>query len=164
MLAPAENVPAEVVVTQEEETQLPPAPQEEIIVAEETVSVTESVPAAQPKEEKPVVAEVVSQAQAQQTEKQVQPTEKKESILIKTNPKSKYRQVTFRYFGEGDNVSVVSGFTMAKPRALKKKNGYWEITLGIAPGTYKFLYIVDGVQTLDPYAEEEDGRSVVVVE
>lgn len=164
LLAPAENVPAEVVVTQEEETQLPPAPQEEIIVAEEPVSVTESVPAAQPKEEKPVVAEVVSQAQAQQTEKQVQPTEKKESILIKTNPKSKYRQVTFRYFGEGDNVSVVSGFTMAKPRALKKKNGYWEITLGIAPGTYKFLYIVDGVQTLDPYAEEEDGRSVVVVE
>ena len=52
---------------------------------------------------------------------------------------------------------------MAKPRALKKRGDHWEVTLGIAPGTYKFLYIVDGKQTLDPYAEEDDGRSVLVV-
>ena len=71
--------------------------------------------------------------------------------------------MTFRYFGDADSVSVVSGFTMAKPRALKKRGDHWEVTLGIAPGTYKFLYIVDGKQTLDPYAEEEDGRSVLVV-
>ena len=76
----------------------------------------------------------------------------------------KYRQVTFRYYGEGKNVAVVSGFTMAKPRALRKKDGYWETTLSISPGTYKFLYVVDGVQKTDPYAEEKDGRSVLVVE
>ena len=81
------------------------------------------------------------------------------------NPKSsKYRRVTFRWFGEGKKVSIVSGFTMSKPQPLKKKNGYWETTLSIAPGTYKFLYIVDGVNTRDPYAEEKDGRSVLIVE
>ena len=95
---------------------------------------------------------------------QAQPAEKKESIVVKTNGKSRYRQVTFRYFGDADSVSVVSGFTMAKPRALKKRGDHWEVTLGIAPGTYKFLYIVDGKQTLDPYAEEDDGRSVLVVQ
>lgn len=91
--------------------------------------------------------------------------ETKKSIIVAVNPKSsKYRRVTFRWFGEGEKVSIVSGFTMSKPQALKKKNGYWETTLSIAPGRYKFLYIVDGVNTRDPYAEEKDGRSVLIVE
>ena len=53
---------------------------------------------------------------------------------------------------------------MAKPQALKKKDGYWETTLSIAPGTYKFLYVIDGVNTLDPYSDEKDGRSLLVLE
>ena len=159
LLAPAENAPAAAAVKQEAVEEEPVAVEE--VVVEETVSVTPQAPAQQPKEEVPAVTQ---EKPAPQPQAEVKPAEKKESIIIKTNPKSKYRQVTFRYFGEGDKVSVVSGFTMAKPRALKKKDGYWEITLGIAPGTYKFLYIVDGVQTLDPYAEEKDGRSVLVVE
>ena len=91
--------------------------------------------------------------------------ETKKSIIVAVNPKSsKSRRVTFRWFGEGEKVSIVSGFTMSKPQALKKKNDYWETTLSIAPGTYKFLYIVDGVNTRDPYAEDKDGRSVLIVE
>ena len=82
---------------------------------------------------------------------------------MQVNPKSKYRRVTFRWYGEGDKVSIVSGFTMAKPQALKKRGDHWETTLSIAPGTYKFLYIIDGKNTLDPYSEEKDGRSLVVV-
>ena len=137
---------------------------QEVTVTEETVTVTPSATPAQP------AASVEVKPQPEVKEQQVaeqpapaQPAEKKDSVIVKTNPKSKYRQVTFRYFGEADSVSVVSGFTMSKPRALKKKGNVWEVTLGIAPGTYKFLYIVDGKQTLDPYSKEEDGRSVLIV-
>ena len=144
------------------EQEAAPAPEEEIAVAEEVVAVTPSVPAAQPQPEPQPAAPEVKPAEPE-PQPQAQPAEKKESIVVKTNGKSRYRQVTFRYFGDADRVSVVSGFTMAKPRALKKRGDHWEVTLGIAPGTYKFLYIVDGKQTLDPYAEEEDGRSVLVV-
>ena len=144
------------------EQEAAPAPEEEIAVAEEVVAVTPSVPAAQPQPEPQPAAPEPKPAEPE-PQPQAQPAEKKESIVVKTNGKSRYRQVTFRYFGDADRVSVVSGFTMAKPRALKKRGDHWEVTLGIAPGTYKFLYIVDGKQTLDPYAEEEDGRSVLVV-
>lgn len=144
------------------EQEAAPAPEEEIAVAEEVVAGTPSVPAAQPQPEPQPAAPEVKPAEPE-PQPQAQPEEKKESIVVKTNGKSRYRQVTFRYFGDADSVSVVSGFTMAKPRALKKRGDHWEVTLGIAPGTYKFLYIVDGKQTLDPYAEEEDGRSVLVV-
>ncbi|HJD19387.1 MAG TPA: hypothetical protein IAB21_02890 [Candidatus Avelusimicrobium excrementipullorum] len=139
-----------------------PAPEEEIAVAEEVVAVTPAEPAVQPQPE-PKPAEPEVKPAEPEPQPQAQPAEKKESIVVKTNGKSRYRQVTFRYFGDADSVSVVSGFTMAKPRALKKRGDHWEVTLGIAPGTYKFLYIVDGKQTLDPYAEEDDGRSVLVV-
>lgn len=157
LLAPAENVPSPAPVAEEPAQQEPQA--EEEIVVEETVSVTPQTPAAQP-QEKPAPA--VQETKPAPEAAPAQPKEQKESIIVKSG-KSKYRQVTFRYFGDADNVSIVSGFTMSKPRALKKKKDYWEVTLGIAPGTYKFLYIVDGKQTLDPYAEEKDGRSVLVV-
>jgi len=146
---------------------------EPLAIEDEAVLVTESAPiavesvAATPKEEKATpkeekLTEVVA-AVTEQTE-QVSAADKKESVLVKVNPKSKYRRVTFRWFGEGKKVSIVSGFTMAKPQALKKKDGYWETTLSIAPGTYKFLYVIDGVNTLDPYSDEKDGRSLLVLE
>ena len=144
------------------EQEAAPAPEEEIAMAEEVVTVTPAESAVQP-QPKPKPAEPEVKPAEPEPQPQAQPAEKKESIVVKTNGKSRYRQVTFRYFGDADSVSVVSGFTMAKPRALKKRGDHWEVTLGIAPGTYKFLYIVDGKQTLDPYAEEEDGRSVLVV-
>ena len=144
------------------EQEAAPAPEEEIAVEEEVVTVTPAESAVQPQPE-PKPAEPEVKPAEPEPQPQAQPAEKKESIVVKTNGKSRYRQVTFRYFGDADSVSVVSGFTMAKPRALKKRGDHWEVTLGIAPGTYKFLYIVDGKQTLDPYAEEDDGRSVLVV-
>lgn len=113
-------------------------------------------PAVQPeKQAVPVIPTVSTPAQTT--------TAAKESVVVSTVPNSKYRRVTFKWFGEGNKVSIVSGFTMSKPQALKKVGDHWETTLSIAPGTYKFLYIVDGKNTRDPYSDEKDGRSVVVI-
>ena len=117
---------------------------------QEVASVAESAPVV--KEKAPSVVE----------EKPVEQTPTKESIVV-TPTGGKYRRVTFRWFEPAETVSIVSGFTNRKPQALKKVGDYWETTLSIAPGTYKFLYIVDGKNTRDPYAQEQDGRSVLVV-
>lgn len=89
---------------------------------------------------------------------------KQQSVFVAVNPKSKYRRVTFRWYGEGKTVSIVSGFTMSKPQHLKKHADYWETTLSILPGTYKFLYIIDGVNTMDPNVDAKDGRSLITIE
>lgn len=129
------------------------APKVQEIAAEPVVVVQE--PVAEPA---PKAAE--QEQPAEQAEKPA-----KASVVVADNPKSsKYRRVTFRYFGEGKKVSIVSGFTMAKPQALRKKNGAWETTLSIAPGKYRFLFIVDGVNTPDPYSPQENGRSVLIVD
>ena len=129
------------------------APKVQEIAAEPVVVVPE--PVAEPA---PKAAE--QEQPAEQAEKPA-----KASVVVADNPKSsKYRRVTFRYFGEGKKVSIVSGFTMAKPQALRKKNGAWETTLSIAPGKYRFLFIVDGVNTPDPYSPQENGRRVLIVD
>ena len=87
---------------------------------------------------------------------------KKESVKIAGT--GKWRQVTFKYFDDGKNVAIVSGFTSTKPRDLKKVNGVWEITLTISPGTYRYMFIVDGKEIKDPYNNQEsNGRSVIVI-
>lgn len=149
---------------QTETVDVPEVAETDLIVTDEPI-VVESVaaePVAKPVEI-PVTAVIEQQKkeEAKETDKAAQ--DKKESVLVQVNPKSKYRRVTFRWYGEGDKVSIVSGFTMAKPQALKKRGDHWETTLSIAPGTYKFLYVIDGKNTLDPYSEEKDGRSLVVV-
>ena len=129
------------------------APKVQEITAEPVVVVPEPVAAPAPKADE-------QEQPAEQAEKPA-----KASVVVADNPKSsKYGRVTFRYFGEGKKVSIVSGFTMAKPQALRKKNGAWETTLSIAPGKYRFLFIVDGVNTPDPYSPQENGRSVLIVD
>ncbi|WP_428124568.1 hypothetical protein [Candidatus Avelusimicrobium faecicola] len=129
------------------------APKVQEITAEPAVVVPEPVAEPAPKADE-------QEQPAEQAEKPA-----KASVVVADNPKSsKYRRVTFRYFGEGKKVSIVSGFTMAKPQALRKKNGAWETTLSIAPGKYRFLFIVDGVNTPDPYSPQENGRSVLIVD
>lgn len=129
------------------------APKVQEIAAEPAVVVPEPVAEPAPKADE-------QEQPAEQAEKPA-----KASVVVADNPKSsKYRRVTFRYFGEGKKVSIVSGFTMAKPQALRKKNGAWETTLSIAPGKYRFLFIVDGVNTPDPYSPQENGRSVLIVD
>lgn len=162
-------VPADAQTEAAVEEQLPAPAEGDLTIEEESVTVV-SVPVKKdaPAEETPA-AQQVSQPQPEAEPVQpvaaVQDPVIKESVIVKPNPKSaKYRRVTFRYYGTGKKVSIVSGFTMAKPQALRKKKDYWETTLSISPGRYRFLYIVDGVNTPDPYSPEEDGRSVLVVE
>ena len=162
LLAPENpaQIPAAVAEETLAEESIAAEPEEVVVVPE---MITPVVPEPVTEEVKaPVVEE--PKVSAEEVKEPAKPAEKKESIIVKKKAGSKYRQVTFRYYGEGKNVAVVSGFTMAKPRALRKKDGYWETTLSISPGTYKFLYVVDGQQITDPYAEEKDGRSVLVVE
>lgn len=152
-------------VQQTETANVPEVSETEVITEEVTV---EQVPAVQKTQEPVQVPAEVKKpeekpVEVKQPEAKPEAAEKKESVIVKVNPKSKYRRVTFRWFGEGKKVSVVSGFTMAKPQPLKKRGDYWETTLSIAPGTYKFLYVVDGQNRLDPYSEEKDGRSLLVV-
>ena len=138
-----------------------PAPEKPVSVTSQPVEPEPAVtPAAEPQPTPSAEPETQTPAAEQ---KSAAPAEPKESVVVTVNSKSKYRQVTFRYFEDAKSVAVVSGFTMAKPRALTKKNGVWEVTLSIAPGTYKYLFIVDGKQTLDPYAPEQNGRSVLVL-
>ena len=152
---------------QSEVVQTPELPKEsEPVLVEENKPVEEKVPAAAP-------VEIPVTAVIEQEEKKAEPSkaapasetkqETKESVFVNPSKSSKYRRVTFRWYGEGNKVAIVSGFTMAKPQALKKRNDYWETTLSIAPGTYKFLYVVDGQNTLDPYSQEKDGRSLLIV-
>ena len=156
----------ETVVSEETATQ----PEEEVVsveavvVEEMTAPETEPIPVASaPVEEIPLAAVLEQSPKQEPVQQAAAPVEQKESIIIDSNSKGKYRKVTFRWFGEGQKVAIVSGFTMSKPQALKKKGDHWETTLSIAPGTYKFLYIIDGVNHTDPYAPEKDGRSVVEV-
>ena len=109
-----------------------------------------------PQKEEAAVVEIVEEAP------KVVPA-RKQSIVVTPVNGSKYRRVTFRWFEPAQKVAIVSGFTNRKPQALKKVGDYWETTLSIAPGTYKFLYIIDNKNTLDPYADQKDGRSLLVV-
>jgi len=88
--------------------------------------------------------------------------EKRQSVFIAPTA-GKTSKVTFKYFGDAKSVSLVSGFTMAQPQALKKVGGVWQREFVIYPGEYKYLFIVDGVKTLDPNTEENGGRSVVKI-
>ena len=90
------------------------------------------------------------------------PTEaKKQSVFISGTGKT--RKVTFKYYDEAKKVAIISGFTQRKPVALTKKNGVFETTLILYPGDYKYMYIVDNVEVLDPNAPAENGRSVLKV-
>ena len=150
-----------------EETAAPAAPETQVAVVEETVSIAEApreTTVAVVEEQPGVVAEMIAAEEKKEEQTQpAAPADKKVSVVVTANPKSKYRRVTFKWLGEGKKVQIVSGFTMSKPQALTKKNGHWETTLSILPGTYKFLYIIDGQNTQDPYSPEKDGRSVVVI-
>jgi hypothetical protein len=84
-------------------------------------------------------------------------------VLIAPNS-SKTRKVTFKYWGEGKRVQISSGFTMAKPQDLQKVGGVWQRTFVIYPGEYKYIFMVDGKQTLDPHADQKDGRSFVKID
>ncbi len=163
----------------------PPAEELEVVTVDEIPSVaaqpseppTVVVPVLQtgsdetpkPAPTKPAVEKAPQVTQTAQAEVQPAPAEQvantaKKSVVVTPVNGSKYRRVTFRWFEPAQTVAIVSGFTNRKAQPLKKVGDYWETTLSIAPGTYKFLYVINGKNTRDPYSPAKDGRSVVVVE
>ncbi len=160
--------PAQPVHTEPQRLDTLPKVEEETTVTEEIPVVVVDEPNSKPMQEAvsvpepaPVAKEMVPSVVVEEEKPAEQPS-LKESIVV-TPTGGKYRRVTFRWYEPAETVSIVSGFTNRKPQALKKVGDYWETTLSIAPGTYKFLYVVDGKNTPDPYAEQKDGRSVLVV-
>ncbi|MCL2887814.1 MAG: hypothetical protein FWF35_00660 [Elusimicrobia bacterium] len=135
---------------------------QEITSAPEITSPAAPVPVQQnlPPAPPPVVQTQPAPQPAPQPQPQVQ--QKQQSVFVEPT-KGKGRKVTFKYFGAAKSVSIVSGFTMTKPQALKKIDGVWQGSFVIYPGEYKYLFIVNGVKTLDPNTEESDGRSVVTI-
>ncbi|MGB2579843.1 outer membrane biosynthesis protein TonB [Elusimicrobium simillimum] len=123
-------------------------------------------PKAEPKPQSALNDIPAQQPAPQTTPKPAEPeqpkVEKKQSVVIEPT-KGKTRKVTFKYFDDAKNVRISSGFTMAKPQPLKKINGVWQASFIIYPGEYKYIFIVDGAQKLDPHAPEKDGRSLVVI-
>ena len=157
---------SEPVVMQEETVEALPEMGEEVVTVTQT-TVEEAIPASVQEEvvaETPVTSPVVQEPSVvQETSVEKEIASKKSIVIAPASGNSKYRRVTFKWFEPANTVSIVSGFTNRKPQALKKVGDHWETTLSIATGTYKFLYIVDGKNTVDPYADQKDGRSVLIV-
>ena len=133
----------------------------EIASASAPLPVQQNLPPAPPPAAQPAQQPAPQpQPAAAQPQKKVEP--KRQSVFIEST-NGKGRKVTFKYFGAAKSASIVSGFTMTKPQALKKIDGVWQGSFVIYPGEYKYLFIIDGVKTLDPNAAESDGRSVVTI-
>lgn len=148
----------------EEEVLTETGVQENILVEEEKLP-QEEAPSVKPEEPKPAQNEAEAKpAKAEQTPAEkpaVKAEPKKQSVFVSGTGKT--RKVTFKYYGSAKSVSIISGFTMRKPVALKKSGGVWSATLVIYPGEYRYMFIVDGKETPDPNALQEDGRSIVVI-
>lgn len=138
--------------------------QENILVEEEKLP-QEEVPSVKPEEPKPAQDEAEAKpakpAEAPAEKPAVKAEPKKQSVFVSGTGKT--RKVTFKYYGNAKKVSIISGFTMRKPVALKKVGGVWSTTLVIYPGEYRYMFVVDGKETPDPNALQDDGRSVVVI-
>lgn len=147
---------------------------EEVNLAEPVKKETPKEPIKEIKPEKEPEVKTVQEGnklpakEIQETRKETAPVqqiaqkEDKQSYIISGT--GKWRKVIFRYFDDAKEVAIVSGFTMRKPQTLKKIKGVWETTLTIAPGTYKYMFIIDGQEVKDPYnKQEESGRSVIVI-
>lgn len=56
------------------------------------------------------------------------------------------------------NVSLNGDFTRwsAVLALTRQPQGYWEVMVPLPPGRYRYHFLVDGVETLDPSAPTED--------
>lgn len=139
---------------------------EEIIVEEDKIPAEQeekALPVAKKEEvKKEEIKEEKPAEKVETTNIATAPTEaKKQSVFISGTGKT--RKVTFKYYDDAKKVAIISGFTSRKPVSLVKKNGVWETTLVLYPGDYKYMYIVDNVEVLDPNAPAENGRSLLKV-
>jgi len=79
------------------------------------------------------------------------------------NSKNGYKTITFRLHApEAQNVSIAGTFngwdvnSHPMKRSRKGKNGYiyWQIPMRLLPGTYQYLFFVDGQWWKDPASNQ----------
>lgn len=67
------------------------------------------------------------------------------------NVTKKYIEVNFVLnYPQAKVVQIAGDFTQWQPVMLTKKDGFWQISLKLKPGEYKYIYIIDGQPYLDP--------------
>ncbi|KAF0126709.1 MAG: hypothetical protein FD189_1631 [Elusimicrobia bacterium] len=84
------------------------------------------------------------------------------------NPQPELRFAKFSVTAKGaSEVRLVGDFNKWDPAALRlvKRNGAWETMVTLPPGEYRYAYIIDGDQSVDPANPEtadRDGTRVSV--
>jgi len=109
----------------------------------------------------------------------LQPVAAKEEPAIKEEPisaeepkqepeKPAKRNIQFLYINsKAKNVSLVGNFegkSKVVKKAMQKNANKWTIVLQLEPGTYEYVYLVNGKNVRDPYAKKTvNGKSQIVV-
>lgn len=135
--------------------------QEEVVLPAAPVEVKEEPKAEVKEEAKPEVkTEAKAEVKKEEPKKEeAKPAAKKQrSVFVSGSGKT--RKITFKYFGSARKVAVVGGFTMSKPVAMKKRGNEWSVSVVVFPGTYNYLYIVDGKTMADPNGRMDGSKSV----
>jgi hypothetical protein len=86
------------------------------------------------------------------------------------NPRRKtrpgFKSVTFIYQPPARSVYLVGSFNHWFRKPLKKTiTGMWAITLDLRPGTYQYLFVVNGKRSLDPAPDailSDDGNTSII--
>ena len=85
---------------------------------------------------------------------------------MEAKPRPKKRNILFKlYSSRAKKVHIIGDFTNWKRRPLKKESPKtWTTSVRIKPGSYKYLYVVDGRRTKDPNNKKvQNGKSVLKV-
>ncbi|MDA8131575.1 MAG: glycogen-binding domain-containing protein [Elusimicrobia bacterium] len=127
------------------------------------------VPMPPPQEEEAETDETPEKAPQpdKKEEKKEEPKAAKAAEPLKAEPqrvKAVKTQFTYKD-AKAKSVEIAGSFTSWKPKKMSRKNGAWEASVYILPGTYPYHFIVDGKQKTDPgKPKAPTGDSLVKVE
>lgn len=78
---------------------------------------------------------------------------KGESVLLKRTKKTLY---SFVYNGSGSDVKIKGEFNAWNPNntVLERRGNGWSTYQLLSPGSYQYLYVVDGQEIRDPYNKD----------
>jgi hypothetical protein len=84
-------------------------------------------------------------------------------FIMGPEPKSQNSTHRFVIFEPGvERAEIAGSFSRWKPLPMKStgRNGYWEVTIELAPGEYEYSYFLDGKKSIAdptvPFREEDD--------
>lgn len=86
---------------------------------------------------------------------------------VSKKPAGKMRNISFKLFNRSaTEVFIIGDFNNWNREPLTKiPDRNWETSVQLAPGTYKYLYVINGKRTKDPSNKKisADGKSLLVV-